>query len=239
MINDSPINAIPIASAAPPEAVDECVTKIVGAPGSVPNASPINSWALNAGGRRGITDCGPPPAAGKVFDPLERVEIYLLDVGDVRVPMSSFQATMRLEGESFVQAVIPGFDSPAGLDHGARMKIKLGYYYPDTDEYSDLETIAEAPLGEITISEGATRKTATLSGYGRRPLYEYRSRTLTGVQTRTTQKGLRRVRCEIDLLLRPGNVAIDEDGAEFGVKDIQYFVNASSAAMEVTENGQS
>ncbi|CAO1663549.1 hypothetical protein NYA30BAC_01995 [Halomonas sp. NYA30] len=190
------------------------------------NASPINALALNA----------PQPTGGEAFDVAERMEVYLLDVGGQRVPMSSFQATMQRSGASFLQAIIPnGSEYISLLNNGQPMQVHLGYYYPQPDAFSGLATIAEAPLEQIRSDEGATRHTITISGYGQYKSDTLSQRKLKGVQTRSVNQGLRRIRSEIDQLLRPNHYAVDTDGSVFRVDKIQYFVNATSAAMEVTE----
>lgn len=236
MLNAVVLNAVAINGMLPlPFVADDCTPIIRRLPGSVLNASPLGSWALNGRGGAIVTPCENP--AGTVFDPLARTEIYLLLIDGQQVPMSSFQATMRAEGKSFVQAVLPGAGEMPPLEYGALMEVQLGYYYPDAGEYSGLETIAQAPLEIVRSDEGASRFTVTVSGYGALPKYAPDRRPLRGVRTRSINQGKRRVRCDVDLLLRPRQYAIDTDGASFAVDTIQYFVNSASAAMEVTERG--
>jgi len=235
MLNTDPLNSRALGAAQPPAGGIDCIPIVKRLPGSVLNSSPLGSWALNASGGTLVIGCDDGPQ-GALFDPLERVEVYLLQIGELRVPMSSFQATMRLTGKSFMQAIVPaGSDVLPALEYGAPMQVQLGYYYPSADEFSDLETIAQAPLEQIRSDEGAARYTLTLSGYGDLPQAAPRQRVLQGIQTRSINQGVRRIRCSVDLLLRPGNYAIDGDGSVFEVGQIQYFVNATSAAMEAYE----
>lgn len=237
MLNTDPLNSGALGAALPSAGGIECIPIVKRLPGSAINSSPLGSWALNASGGTLVIGCDDGPQ-GELFDPLERVEVYLLQIGELRVPMSSFQATMRLTGKSFLQAIVPAGDAvlPA-LEYGAPMQVQLGYYYPSVDEFSDLETIAQAPLQQIRSDEGATRYTLTLSGYGVLPKAAPRQRELRDIQTRSINQGVRRIRCSVDMLLRPGSYAIDGDGATIEVGQVQYFVNASSAAMEVYEAG--
>lgn len=236
MLNAVVLNAVAINGMLPlPFVAEDCTPIIRRLPGSVLNASPLGAWALNGRGGAIVTQCENP--AGTVFDPLARTEVYLLLVDGVQVPMSSFQATMRSEGKSFVQAVLPAAGELPPFEYGALMEVQLGYYYPDAGGYSDLKTIAEAPLEIIRSDEGASRLTMTVSGYGSLPDYAPAQIPLRGVRTRSINQGKRRVRCDVDLLLRPKHYAIDTDGESFAVDTIQYFVNSASAAMEVTERG--
>ncbi|CAM0557091.1 hypothetical protein EHLJMEHL_02179 [Vreelandella titanicae] len=236
MLNTDPLNSRALAAPQPVAAVG-CISTVRRLPGSVLNSSQLGSWALNANGGTIVIGCDDGPT-GALFDPLERVEVYLLLIGELRVPISSFQATMRRTGKSFLQAIVPAGDSvlPA-LEYGTLMQVQLGYYYPSVDEYNGLETIALAPLEQIRSDEGPTRYTLTLSGYGDFPQAAPRERILQGVQTRSISQVARRVRCNVDLLLRPDNYAVDTNGESFHVGQIQYFVNATSAAMEVIEVG--
>ncbi|MBT2788042.1 MULTISPECIES: hypothetical protein [unclassified Halomonas] len=236
MLNTDPLNSRALGTPLPVAAVD-CLPIVKRLPGSVLNSAQLGSWALNANGGTIVISCDDGPT-GALFDPLERVDVYLLLIGELRVPMSSFQATMRRTGKSFLQAIVPAGDSvlPA-LEYGTLMQVQLGYYYPSVDEYNGLETIALAPLQQIRSDEGPTRYTLTLSGYGDFPQADPLERILQGVQTRSINQGARRVRCNVDLLLRPDNYAVDTNGERFHVGQIQYFVNATSAAMEVIEVG--
>lgn len=198
------------------------------------NAFPFNATPLNGPVPR-VSSGLPRPV---ISNPLERVEIYLLQIGELRVPMSSFQASMRLAGKSYLQVIVPaGSAVLPTLEYGALMQVRLGYYHPSDDEFDGLETIAQAPLEVIRSDEGPTRNTLTLSGYGQTAQAATLTRQLVGVSGRSINQGRRRVRCNVDLLLRPGDTAIDADGSEFVVDQIQYFVNATSAAMEVLESG--
>lgn len=236
MLNAVALNTIVLNNRLPlPFTPDECTPVIRQLPGSVLNASPLGGWALNGRGGVIVTDCIKP--SGPLFDPLARTEVYLLLVDGEPVPMASFQATMRAKGKSFVQAVLPAADQLPPLEYGALMEVQLGYYYPDAGEYGGLETIAQAPLEIVRSDEGPSRFTVTVSGYGPLPDCAPDQRQLRGVRTRSINQGKRRIRCDVDLLLRPNHYAIDSGGASFAVDTIQYFVNSSNAAMEVTERG--
>lgn len=237
MLNTDPLNGRALGAAQPPAGGIDCIPIIKRLPGSVLNSSPLGSWALNGSGGTLVIGCDDGPQ-GALFDPLERVEVYLLLIGELRVPMSSFQATMRREGKSFLQVIVPAGDAVLPLlEYGTMMQVQLGYYYPSVDQFDGLETIAQAPLEQIREDEGPTRYTLTLSGYGDFPQADPRERPLQGIQTRSTNQGVRRIRCNVDLLLRPDNYAIDGDGSVFQVDMIQYFVNDVSAAMDVIEVG--
>lgn len=171
---------------------------------------------------------------------VERQSIYVFDVGDYRVPISSAQATMRRNGQSFLQAVIPNASSHAAAITARinePMVLRMGYRYDD-NSLSPLEDIADAPFQILTLTTGPVRDTMTVSGYGAKTHTTTATRDLKGVQTRSIDaNGRRRVRASIDLFLRPNHTARDSDGTEFPVGVIQYFINATGEAMEVIEDG--
>ena len=176
----------------------------------------INNWELSA--------------------PTERQTIYVLDIGDLRVPISSAQATMRRNGQSFLQAVIPNagtYVTEIATAINQPMKLRKGYQYAD-GSMSPLEPIAEAPFQISSRATGPVNDTLSISGYGEYVRLTQGTRDLEGVQTRTIDaQGLCRIRSAIDLFLRPGHIARDIDGQEMAVDVIQYFVSAAGEAMEV------
>lgn len=174
------------------------------------------------------------------FAPQERQTVYLLDVGDYRVPISSAQATMRLNGQSFLQAAIPNAIQHADAlasRLNEDMLLRVGFMFED-GSLSPLEVIAKAPFQLSSRSTGPVNDTLQISGYGEETYLFIAHRDLRRVQTRTiSADGKRRVRTEIDLFLRPNYIAHDEDGTEFTVGVIQYFINSSGEGMEVIEDG--
>lgn len=196
------------------------------------NGSPLNSTALNGSSLSATTA---PPSIIDV-DAGWRV-VYLLEVDGQRVPMSSFQATMRREGQSFLQAVVPdGSTYLDALTAGAPMRVLMGYLQPD-DTLTDLLEIAAAPLQIIRQDQGPQSDTLSISGYGAAPDPGAGERSLRGVSYRSINQGVRRVRCDVDIYLRAGHTAVDADGSSFMVKLIQYFVGDGTQRMEVVQDG--
>lgn len=173
------------------------------------------------------------------FAPIERRNIYLFTVGDLQLPISSFQATMRVEGQSYLQVIVPAgfqYSSVLASSYGLSMMVRKGFLYTD-GSLSPLELIATAPLEIVRGDWGPTSDSLTLSGYGALEPAAFLTRDLRNVRYRSLSGGSRRVRCDIDLFLRPGHTAIDSDGTELSVSVIQYFVGARSDFMEVIDNG--
>lgn len=166
---------------------------------------------------------------------------YYMDLitpdGDVRVPVSSWQATLQTDSAQYVQCVVPNCgDWVDDLTAATEFRISrlLTLNSGETLEY----VITQAPLETIQYARGSTNHTATLSGYiDEVPAVtwpEGTERALDGVQTVFTYSSGVRVRCSIDWLLQPGQEALLE-GTPFTVSYITYIVSEAEAYMDVGE----
>ena len=165
---------------------------------------------------------------GQLGDAITR---YVMDLttpgGLVRVPISSWQATLQTGASNYVQCVIP-----AAADWSASIDAATAFTISRTAEPPGLPVIeyemASAPLETVSVAQGQTNFTATLSGYS--PAFAVddapptaKNRTLAGVRSVTTTGGKVRVRCAIDWLLRPAMRAYLPDGSSFVVGYINYY----------------
>lgn len=168
---------------------------------------------------------------------------YVMDLttpaGLVRVPISSWQATLQTGAKNYVQGVVPAVaDWIDAINDATEFVITRA---ADTSVGRIEYEMARAPLEQISIARGQTNYTATLSGYStafaenEEPDAAY-DRTLTGIRSTTTGTAATRVRCAIDWLLRPGQRAYYDEGASFVVSYINYYVPATGDAyMDVGE----
>jgi hypothetical protein len=166
---------------------------------------------------------------------------YYMDLitpdGDVRVPISSWQATLQTDSAQYVQCVVPACtdlvdDLTAATEF--RLSRLLTLTTGETLEYQ----IAQAPLDTVQYARGSTNYTATLSGYideaAALTWPAGTERVLQGVQTIFTYSTGLRVRCSIDWLLQPGQSAQVEETV-FTVNYINYIVSGTEAYMDVGE----
>jgi hypothetical protein len=166
---------------------------------------------------------------------------YYMDLitpdGDVRVPISSWQATLQVDSAQYVQCVVPACndwvdDITAATEF--RLSRLLTLNSGETLEYQ----IAQAPLDTVQYARGHTNYTATLSGYiDAAPVLTWPAgteRVLSGVQAIFTYSAGLRVRCSIDWLLQPGQSA-QVDETVFTASYINYIVSGSEAYMDVGE----
>ena len=189
------------------------------APVNAPHGAAFVDWAAN-------------------LDPLTTQNYFALDIADgvttLRIPMSSWQATLQLDRSNFVQAVIPAaLEYLAAINAltGAEIIISRGVRYED-DTTQEAE-LARAPLTTARYQQGPTRATITVSGYGTTDPPAANVRTMRDVRSLTVDSGVR-VRCAIDWFLRPGQTAVAA-GRSFTVSYINYYANSFDQYMDIGE----
>ena len=169
---------------------------------------------------------------------------YVMDLdtpsGAVRVPISSWQATLQAGLSSYVQCVIPAATNyTAAIESATAFTVRRRAVAPSglAVEYP----MATAPAQTVRFDRGPQRNTCTLSGYtpasapiGEAPPPALYDRELVGVRSISSGAGGVRVRCAIDWTLRPGHRAFVE-GAPFVVSYINYYVTGGDAYADVGE----
>ncbi len=161
----------------------------------------------------------------------DAITSYVMDLttpgGLVRVPISSWQATLQTGASNYVQCVVPAVADWVDSINAATAFTITRAATPaggDTIEYE----MASAPLEQIQLSQGPTNFSGTLSGYStafaedEAPDSAY-DRTLAGVRSVASGSSGYRVRCAIDWLLRPAQRAYLPDGASFIVSYINFY----------------
>lgn len=162
----------------------------------------------------------------------ETVTRYVMDLatpsGTVRVPISSWQATLQTGGSNYVQCVVPACADWVGAITAATVFV-IYRQAASSAGVIDYE-MARAPMSQRQFDRGPERQTCTLSGYSTgfaldsNPPAVY-DRALVGVRSISSGGGMR-VRCAVDWLLRPGHRAFAE-GAAFVVDYINYYAPKS------------
>lgn len=194
-----------------------------------------------------MDNLGSSPEPEPFIEPEGPIQIYyaaeLRGGGSVlRLPISSWQATLQTGRLSYLQCVVPAAEqyidaiTAAGLL--STLVVIRGAILPDGST-AELD-MAAVPLQQMPYQRGPQRSTVTLSGYGSINFAVVDPdappagsvRTLTGVQTISVDQGGNRARAQIDWLLRPGMIA-DVDGTQFQVAWINYYANRSQEFMDV------
>jgi len=131
--------------------------------------------------------------------------------GPVRLPVSSWQATLRAGSASYLQCVVPACGPWVGAIEAATEFVISLSGRTQTGLLIEHE-MARAPADTVQFDQGPQRFTCTLSGYSS-VAFEYSAapdpmfdRTLKNVRS-VSRGGKMRVRCAVDWLLRPGERA--------------------------------
>jgi len=150
--------------------------------------------------------------------------------------ISSWQATYQAGGRSsYVQAVIPAAEAllpDIQARQNGELVIQKGYKL-STGEVR-YEEILRSRFDTLRPDRGQRALTVTVSGYLPSIAVFSGSRTLTGIRTISVQGAKRRVRCNIDLFLKPGMTATAM-GETFQVGYINYYVSQTDKFCEVGE----
>lgn len=161
----------------------------------------------------------------------DAITYYVMDLttpgGLVRVPISSWQATLQTGASNYVQCVVPAVADWVDSINAATAFTITRAATPPGQAPVEYE-MASAPLETISLSKGPTNYTATLSGYSTAFAEDEApssalDRTLTGVRSVSTTSGKVRVRCAIDWLLRPAQRAYLPDASSFVVAYINFY----------------
>lgn len=157
---------------------------------------------------------------------------------DLRMRISSWQATVQNDRASYLQAVVPGV-LPLIDDISARpggdIVLISGV---ELQSGAMLEQVmAQAPLQNFRYDRGPTNSTGTLSGYATlfgESAPNASARQLQNVRSLSSDTSGYRVRADIDLMLRPGRQALAA-GQALDVAYINYYANKDDAYMDVGE----
>jgi hypothetical protein len=160
----------------------------------------------------------------------DAVTLYVMDLitptGSVRIPISSWQATLQTGSSNYVQCVIPAVTMWASaINSATEFVISRRAVLPSGMALE--QEMARAPAEQARFDRGPLRHTCTLSGYSTafaandNPPAVY-DRALTGIRSISSGESNIRVRCAVDWLLRPGHRAF-VDGVPFIVGYINYY----------------
>ncbi|MEY2653623.1 MAG: hypothetical protein RLZZ524_651 [Pseudomonadota bacterium] len=166
-------------------------------------------------------------------------QAYAMDLvtpgGDVRVPISSWQASLSLDSSGYVQCVVPACS--AWVDDITSATEFVIYRTGTLDSGETIEEeVARAPVQTTAYAQGSFNYTATISGYNAAatagdPLTVT---TLSGIQQIFNTNGLTRTRCNIDFAAVPGTTAVVEE-LEHVISYVNYYVSGTTSFMDVGE----
>lgn len=162
---------------------------------------------------------------------------YACMLGDLTIPITSFQARFKSGDPSFLSVVVPGLDYAD--DIVARAGDLLRVYMVKT--YKDGNVTREM-LGEVTqdalrLDQGARNQSITLDGYGTYT-HEAKAVTLTSPQYKAVYGGKTRYRCAPDFTAKPGDTATVGDEAAGVISAITWAIGVNFELMEIEIVGE-
>lgn len=158
------------------------------------------------------------------------------DTGPINLPLESFSCR-RSGGNLHISLVCPAaaLDLIGEIDarRNGEIVIYRGFRFPSGVE--QLDEMLRAPFLSIRSDRGTRNASLSVEARGGGDPPNPQIRTLKGISYRSAQNGARRVRCEVDTYLKPGDTANLGGGETMIVNAISYSVFAGSATMEVSE----
>jgi hypothetical protein len=168
-----------------------------------------------------------------------RTSFYQLDLitpsGPVRVPISSWQATLQTDNKCYAFCVVPQADVWAqALQQATAFIIYRSAILADG---SRLEVeIASSPLDTLQVDQGPVNHTASISGYfdpyetndDPAPRFD---RALTGIRSISSYESGIRIRCAIDWTLRPAQRALYAE-TSFVVSYMNLYATCNTSTIE-------
>lgn len=231
--------------------IDPAVLVLYGIGGHLTDTGPLSAPTFVAvkGVVSWLSDVGlPSPLDATVYtDPTPYIDPnaavrYVMDLvvdGElVRVPISSWQATLQTDADCYVQCVVPACGDWLDMINAATEFVvsRVGRLYPEFGSASVEGPMARAPVQTVQVSRGATNYTAVISGYvdalptvdNPDAVYD---RELTGVRSISTYGETLSMRCAIDWLLRPGQRAT-YGAVNFVVSYVNYYVTGNNTSID-------
>jgi len=98
-----------------------------------------------------------------------------------------------------------------------------------------LNALITVHFDDLRYDLGARSGSATLTGHQQVTYSNPRTRALVGISYISATNGVRRVRCDPDMYLSPGDTATWGGGESMVVGDISYTISPSRAVIEVAE----
>lgn len=162
---------------------------------------------------------------------------------EILADLTSRMAELNASRPSYLSCVIPNFvdyiDEILARQDG-EVIIKKGYRMPAG--YRNMEEIVRGNFEYIMYDRGARSASAQITAYKTKKYYSPVRRTVTGVSyVGMDSQGRRRIRCAMDLFLRPQDICVFGAGINdlMTVGTITYTVSDRSAVMQVTEQDES
>lgn len=175
-----------------------------------------------------------PPIVGQ-SPAIYRAYLYADGYERLELPLASFQSTRRNGEATYLSIVVP---APIAYLDGIEDRLDGEIVLYSGFVIGGVETLTElirSNLSSFRYDLGANSCSATLTGYKQVTYTNPKTRILQGISFKSAIDAVRRVRCEPDMWLSPGDTADLGGGESLVVGRIAYTINPKSATMEVIE----
>jgi len=154
-------------------------------------------------------------------------------IGDIEIPISSFQATMNAGASTYLSIVVPGTGSAGDIADRPNGELRIDVSYEQNGVSVKRKKIIETSFDSIRIDEGSTNKSISLSGYKTESVSGDAISLSGSIYRRVSDGEVTHRLAEPNMLLRPGdNVTIGTD--TFTASRISYAVSAEIKTFEVS-----
>ena len=155
-------------------------------------------------------------------------------LGDVTIPISSFQARRRSGDPTYLSVVIPTVDYADDISDRSNGDMVIYQAYEIDGEIKQREEILRTDIEDIRLDEGSSSQSVTLTGY-KQKIFSPKTVSLSGLTYKSTIGGKRHYRLATPyIFLNPGDtVEINDETIDIGV--MSYSVSATAQQFEIEE----
>ncbi len=160
---------------------------------------------------------------------------YQDGLDDLLIPISSFQCTLRADYQSYLQVVTPAYDYADEIEARANGEIRVIMVEIGNGVQIQQEEIAKSDFSSISMHQGTTNQSITLSGYSTYSAASPKTLTIENGTYYAASNGSSRMRFPVpDLNIRPGDTIIS-NGKTITANTITMYVSERQQQMEISE----
>lgn len=162
---------------------------------------------------------------------------YVCTLGDLTIPITSFQARFKSGDPSFLSVVVPGLDYADDIVSRAGDLLRVYMVKTYKDGNVTREMLGEVTQDALRLDQGARNQSITLDGYGTYT-HEAKAVTLTSPQYKAVYGGKTRYRCAPDFTAKPGDTATVGEEAAGVISAITWAIGVNFELMEIEIAGE-
>lgn len=159
---------------------------------------------------------------------------YQNGLDELLVPISSFQCTLRVDDPSYLQVVTPAVEYADEIAARTDGEIRVVMCQVKNGKIINQEQIVRVSMGYVSVDEGTSNKSVTLSGYSEPEGAAQKTVTLENSTYKRLLDGTTTLRFpEPNIYLRPGDTVVSGSD-QIKVDKITLYMSVSRQQMEVS-----